>query len=260
MKKPAIAAIARHNEATVIGLGDRELRRSEHPGAPDYHQEAMSWETSRVLQLEKSERRAWTVAAVSAVTVLLSWLAIVFMMPLKEAVPYVIRVDNATGVPDIVTTLKEKSVAGDEVMDKFWVAKYVRAHETYDWYSLQEEYETVNLLSSPGVAADYNKRFEGEGALDKTFGNNVRVTVAVASIVLSGKGVATVRFTKRIRTLADGREDVSQWVATIGYEYRGTAKLRESVRLTNPFGFQALTFRLDEEVLAPTPATKEATP
>jgi type IV secretion system protein VirB8 len=250
--------MARHNEATVIGLGDRSGRSEPEPAK--YHLEALSWETSRVQQLERSERRAWTVAALSAVTVLLSWLAIVFMMPLKEAVPYVIRVDNATGVPDIVTTLKEKGVAGDEVMDKFWVARYVRAHETYDWYSLQEEYEAVNLLSSPGVAADYNKRFEGDEALDKKFGNSVRVTVAIASIVLNGKGVATVRFSKRIRTLADGREDTSQWVATIAYEYRGTAKLRENMRLTNPFGFQALTFRLDEEVVAPSPATKEATP
>jgi type IV secretion system protein VirB8 len=255
MKKPAIAS--RHAEVTVIGLADK----SPASEPSDYFQQAANWETSRVLQLEKSERRAWSVATVSAVAVLLSWLAIVFMMPLKEAVPYVIRVDSATGVPDIVTTLKEKSVASDEVMDKFWVAKYVRAHETYDWYSLQEEYGTVNLLSSPGVAADYNRRFEGEGALDKKYGNNFRVTAAIASIVLNGRGVATVRFVRRVRSLAEGREDVSSWVATIGYEYRGTAKLRESMRLTNPFGFQALTYRLDEEAVGLTPGmSKEVTP
>lgn len=245
MNKPA--RNERHEAATVIGLD-----RGPDQVAAKYHEEAMSWETSRLQQLERSERRAWAVAAAGALVAVLSWLAIVFMMPLKEAVPYVIRVDSATGVPDIVTTLTEKGVPTDEVMDKYWIARYVRARETYDWYSLQEEYETVNLLSAPGIAADYNKRFEGPEALDKKFGANVRVTVSIASIVLNQKGIATVRFTQRVRTLADDREITSSWVATIGFEYQGTAKLKESTRLVNPFGFQALTYRLDEEVVAPT--------
>ena len=254
--KMAVAS-DRHTELTVItGPGERE-----GTGMKKYHAEAFSWESSRVEQLERSERRAWAVAAVSVVTVLLSWLAIVLMLPLKEAVPYVIRVDSATGVPDIVTTLKEKSVATDEVMDKYWVARYVRARETYDWVSLQEEYEAVNILSAPPVAAEYNKHFEGPDALDKKLGNGTRVTTNILSIVLNGHGVATVRFTKRSRSIAEGREDTSQWVATLGFEYRGTFKLRESMRLTNPFGFQALTYRVDpEEVAAPAALAKEATP
>jgi type IV secretory pathway component VirB8 len=257
MKKAT--ATSRHTELTVISGPREEGGEAE---LEPYHGQALSWETSRVEQLERSERRAWGVAGASVVVVLLSWLAIVFMLPLKEAVPYVIRVDNATGVPDIVTTLKEKSVSGDEVMDKYWVARYVRARETYDWVSLQEEYESVNLLSAPPVAAEYNKLFEGAEALDKKLGSAVRVTTSILSIVLSGHGVATVRFVKHTRLLAEGREDLSQWVATIGYEYKTTSKIRESLRLTNPFGFQALTYRVDpEEVTPPTsPTPKEATP
>jgi type IV secretion system protein VirB8 len=234
---------------------DTELTLIANPGfeggsdASEYHSQAVSWETSRLEQLRRSERRAWTIAIIAVVLVLLSWLAIVFMLPLKESVPYLIRVDNATGVPDIVTTLKEKPVGYDEVMDKYWVARYVRARETYDWFTLQEEYSTVNLLSGPDVASAYNHKFEGADAEDRKYGNSTRITSTLSSIVLDGHGVATVRFTKHAKAVAEGSpEETSHWVATLGYEYRNVSKLRESVRLTNPLGFQVLTYRVDPEV------------
>ena len=105
--------------------------------------------------IEKSERRAWLVAMIAVGAAALSTAAIAMMMPLKASVPYVIRVDNTTGVPDIVTTMTDKSVTGDEIMDKYWLAQYVRARETYDWYTLQRDYDTVGLLSSANVGAGY---------------------------------------------------------------------------------------------------------
>lgn len=52
---------------------------------------AINWESSRILTVEKSERRAWIVAGVAIVVTVLSIAAIAMMMPLKESVPYVIR-------------------------------------------------------------------------------------------------------------------------------------------------------------------------
>ena len=49
----------------------------------DLHDEAMDWEASKTLDREKSERRAWTVAILAGIMTVLSWLAIVLMMPLK---------------------------------------------------------------------------------------------------------------------------------------------------------------------------------
>jgi type IV secretion system protein VirB8 len=217
-----------------------------------HYAEALDWDASRVEQLERSERRAWTVAIGAGVALLLSWLALALLVPLKEAVPYVLRVDATTGVPDLVTTLKDSRVGYDEVLDKYWVASYVRGRETYDWYTLQRDYEAVTLLSAPPVAAEYAKQFDGPEARDRKLGNAVRATVTILSIVPTGHGIATVRFSKRAQRLSGGEagsEEVSRWVATIAYEYRNPSKLRESLRLTNPFGFQALSYRVDPELL-----------
>lgn len=214
-------------------------------------EQAINWESSRVLSIEKSERRAWRIAFASVGVTVLAIAAIAMMMPLKESVPYVIRVDNATGVPDIVTAIKDKAVTGDEVMDKYWLAQYVRARETYDWYTLQRDYNTVGLLSSPNVGQAYANLFEGKDALDKTYGKTLRATVDIVSVVPTGKNTGTVRFIKTTKRVdQEGSPGtVTKWVATVAYEYRSTALIKESARLVNPFGFQVLTYRVDPEMV-----------
>jgi type IV secretion system protein VirB8 len=215
----------------------------------DQYEEALSWEASRLLAIEQSERRAWLVALSAVAACVLSWLAIVLMMPLKKTEPYVIRVDSATGVPDIVTTLKAEDAAFDEVVQKYFLAKYVRARETYDWYTLQTDYDTTRLLSSAAVGVDYAALFDGEEALDKRFGAQVRATVQIQSVVPTGERTGTVRFLKRIRRVDDpGPGLESRWVATVAFTFNDPASLKESERLVNPFGFQITSYRVDPEL------------
>ena len=88
----------------------------------DIYEEAMSWDASRVLAQEKSEKRAWKLAWLSVLVTVLSWLALVLLLPLKQTQPYLIRVDSATGVPDIVTTLTEEDIGKEEVTQKFFLS------------------------------------------------------------------------------------------------------------------------------------------
>lgn len=216
----------------------------------DAYDRALDWEASRILLIERSERRAWRWASSALALLVLSWVAIVLMMPLKQTVPYVIRVDGATGVPDIVTTMSSKGVAFDDVMDKYWVARYIRARESYDWYSLQDDYDTVGLLSSLPVGKAYAGQFGGENGLDKVNGANVRRVVEVLSVVPTGNGVATVRFRTKTGPADGTSPTVEGWVATVGYKYRNPSVMKESFRLTNPFGFQVMSYRVDPESIS----------
>ncbi|RYZ91362.1 MAG: virB8 family protein [Proteobacteria bacterium] len=228
-----------------------EKPKVEIPTAEKFFEASVNWEASRVESFEKSERRAWMIAKIAVLVTVLSILAIVMMMPLKESVPYLVRVDNTTGVPDLVTALSDKEVTGDEVMDKYWLAQYVRARETYDWHTLQKDYNTVGLLTSAKAGADYAKLFEGKDALDKVNGGAVRSTVEILSVVPSVNNTGTIRFIKTTRRVdQEGSKGVqTKWIATIAYEYRSTALIKESVRLINPFGFQVLSYRVDPEMV-----------
>ncbi len=212
--------------------------------------QASDWDTSRTLQAERSERRAWMVAGTFGVGFVLSCVAIALMLPLKETTPYVVRVDNATGVPDIVTTMQDQIVTGDDVMTKYWLAKYVLHRETYDWYTLQTDYDTTGLLSSAAVGAEYGEQFNGDESLTGKYHDKVSATVKVVSVVPTGDDTGTVRFIKTTKRLATNTViDTQQWVATVAFEYRNTERVTESVRLVNPFGFRVTSYRVDPEMV-----------
>ena len=211
---------------------------------------ALDWETSKTELIEKSERTAWNVAKGASIIAILAIVAIVLLIPLKESIPYVVRIDKNTGYTDIVTTLQNKNITYDEVTDKYWLSQFVSARETWEWYTAQKDYDAVRLLSSAEVGRDYVKIFEGPNALDKLYGQGSVVTVEIRTIVPQGNGQASVRFDKKLkrRDSPDATSQVTSWIATIGYEYKKISKMKESERLKNPLGFQVLSYRLDSEM------------
>jgi type IV secretory pathway component VirB8 len=231
----------------------RTMSRNKDKEVPkDHFEAALDWETSRVLTIEKSERRAWLIAVIAVMMVFVLIVGIALMLPLKETVPYVVRVDNATGIPDIMTALTDKQVSGDVVMDKYWLAKFVRAREGYDWYTLQNDYNLVGLLSSGNVGREYAAIFQGKNSLEKIYGKKVVVKVDIVSVTPASANshVATIRYVKTVKRVDSLHKPgtITKWVATLAYEYQETALIKESVRLINPFGFQVLSWRVDPEM------------
>jgi type IV secretory pathway component VirB8 len=216
---------------------------------PNVYEEAMSWDASRVLAQEKSEQRAWKLAWLSVLVTVLSWLALVLLIPLKQTQPYLIRVDSATGIPDIVTTLKEEDIGKEEATQKYFLADYVKSRETYDWNTLQVDYDKTRLYSTSAIAKEYAALFEGENALDKKYGAKVRATVKIQSVVPTSPTTGTVRFSK-ITKFVEGNSpgEETRWVATVAFSFNNPMKLKESERLTNPFGFQVVSYRVDPEM------------
>lgn len=227
-------------------------RVTESPGQPkSAFDEANEWEASRTEGIEKSERRAWRVAFCAIFVAIIAVAAVAMMVPLKETVPYLVRVDNTTGVPDLVSVMTTKNVTGIEVMDKYWLANYVRARENYDWYTLQHDYDTVRLMSAQNVGQGYAKQFEGPDALDKKNGKTVRTTISIISVVPTGPNTGTIRFIKTTKRVEEegqpGTGTTTKWIATVGFEYVN-APTKESDRQVNPVGFQVLSYRVDPEM------------
>lgn len=216
----------------------------------DIYQEARTWDASMVLAREASEKRAWRVALSFGVLAVFSWVALLLLIPLKRTEPYLIRVDSATGVPDIITTLKAEDIGKEEATQKYFLADYIRARETYDWYTLQKDYDKTRLYSALPVANEYTKLFEGESSLDKKYKNKVRVTVQIQSVVPNSPTTGTVRFSKTLKYVDDNTSPgvTTRWVATVAFQFNSPSDLKESERLVNPFGFQVVSYRVDQEL------------
>ena len=211
--------------------------------------DALDFEASKALMIANSEHRAWNITKGACALTALSWVALVLLMPLKTEVPYVAMINETTGYTQLLSTVTEETISKQSALDAFWVANYVRAHEVYDWYTIQDSYDTTLLLSSADVGRDYAGLFEGDDALDSVWGKRMKAQVRLLSKPIIKNNIATVRFEKTLSSVEDSSKGQSTvWIATLAFKYK-TDALSAEERLKNPLGFQVVSYRLDPELM-----------
>ncbi|EAK4088020.1 type IV secretion system protein [Campylobacter jejuni] len=211
---------------------------------------AIDYEASFRYLIEKSNKRAWLIAFISIFIAIISIIAVVLLTPLKTIEPYVIRVDNTTGMVDILTMLDEKEIKANEALDKYFISTYVKAREGYYYDLLNQDYLLTQLMSSEKVANEYRALYEGDNARDQILKNSNEVSVQILSIVLgesNGVKTATVRAIITTKNLTSKGTTQATKVITLSYDYI-LAKVSEENRFLNPLGFKVLTYRIDDEV------------
>jgi type IV secretion system protein VirB8 len=212
-----------------------------------YLEESRGLERDYLDELVRSRRAAWWVGGSGAGLAAIAMGMLLALLPLKRVEAFVVRVDNSTGSVEVVTRLNDAQESYGEAVDRYFVNRYIVSRESYDYDTIQADYDTTLLLSSPEVQREYSALFEGASARDKVLSNRVRILVQVRSITPS-RDIAVVRFT-RTRNPTDGSPVTSEsLVATLGFRFVA-APMREEDRRLNPLGFQVVSYRVDAEVV-----------
>ncbi|MBX3644254.1 MAG: type IV secretion system protein [Rubrivivax sp.] len=222
-----------------------------------------AWEIDRALLIERSERRAWTVAIAGMVLGLLGIAAVFVQGPMRRVVEIPIVVDRVTGETTIQQRLAVETIPPQEALDKHNLATFVRAREGYSWMFLQKDFDQVARMAVPAVFGEYGRRFEGESALQKRLGAAEEWRIQIVGVRLSpsgrsgNRGEATVTYDKIVRQ-AERKlpEVITRHVASVVYEYQPKVLAKESDRLENPFGFVVTAYRSDPEINTQPPEVK----
>jgi type IV secretion system protein VirB8 len=222
-----------------------------------------AWEVDRALMLERSERRAWWVAIAGLVLGLIGMAAVFVQGPLRRVVEIPIVVDRVTGEATVQQRLSVETIPPMEALDKHNLAAFVRAREGYSWMFLQRDFDQVARMAVPAVFADYNRQFEGDGALQKRIGaaEDWRINVIGVRLAASGRpgnqGEATVTYDKVVRLTDRNLPEVTtRHVASVVYQYQPKVLAKERDRLENPFGFVVTAYRSDPEINTAAPRAK----
>jgi len=234
-----------------------------------YLGEARSWETNRLLASQKSERLAWRIASVAGLLCAASIVAVAALAPFKTVEPYVIRVDNSTGIVDVVSALKNSKSNYEESVNKFFVQWYLRYREGYSRDLAEEYYYAVGLMSSPTEQQRFFAYFDPKKPTSplNVYGDFAKVKIVLKSTSFIQPNVALVRYSKEVQRGSD-IASITHWAATITFRYSG-APMAEKDRAINPLGFQVTEYRNDPDSLvvesrqqaaAPAPANPTVPP
>jgi len=218
----------------------------------DYLAQAQSWELDRAKRAERSAKVAWFVAGFAGLIALVAVVAVAGLTPLKQTVPYVIRVDSSTGIVDVVPAY-EGTTNIQEIVTRTILNSHVIARERYFYGTAEADYELVASQNTPQMnqqwAAQWDRANPSSPINVYKDGTTVRVQIRTISFLKlgSGKEVAQVRFSKYARPGGTGDEQVTHWVSTIDFAYSKPSS-DEKLRSLNPLGFKVVEYQREPEV------------
>jgi len=229
----------------------------------EYFAEAASWDADRAAANARSVRTAWRVAGGACVLVVAAIFALVLLMPLKRVEPFVIRVDNATGVVDVVPVFTGQATM-PEAVTRYFLDHYLTVCERFNFSTAESDYEECSSFHAPArhqVWMTLWEKSNPDSPLNRyKDGSSVRVQVSSITFFKRGSGaqdLAQVRYVRAHRT-GNGNEQRSYWITTVQYVYGAPSK-DPRMRRWNPLGFKIVDIQTEAEATQPEFA-KGATP
>jgi type IV secretion system protein VirB8 len=234
-----------------------------HADLEAYFTEAATWDMDRLEQAQRSVRTAWRAAAAASICALAATLALALLLPLKRVEPFVIRVDNSTGIVDVVPVYTGQAPQ-EEAVTRYFLTHYVNTCERFNLSTAESDYEECAAFHSAqrnqAWYALWNPTNPRSPLNLHKDGSVVSVQVASVSFFKRANGVADmaqVRYLKAERSGAGAQEHMSHWIATIEYAYT-TPSNDPKMRRWNPLGFKLLDFIAEPEVMREPAATAPA--
>jgi type IV secretion system protein VirB8 len=254
-----------HNAAGSAADGNQtRIPMKTDAALETYLTEAASWDADRVAMQQRSARVAWWVAGGGWVCALTVAIALMLLMPLKRVEPFVIRVDNTTGLVDVVPVY-----AGNEPMPeavtRYFLDHYVTVCERFNFATAESDYAECGAFHTAqrnaAWYAAWNKTNPQSPLNLYKDGTTIRAQVTSVSFFTRSDGVtdlAQVRYFKGQRQAGSAEEARTYWIASIRYTFAAPST-DPQVRRWNPLGFKIIEFRPEPEV-GGAPAPTSAAP
>jgi type IV secretion system protein VirB8 len=226
-----------------------------------YFLEAQTWDADRNSQLLRTSRAAWWMAAAGWSCAIAASIALVILMPLKRVEPFVVRVDNSTGIVDVVP-IYISTAHPEETVTRYFLTHYVTVCERFSFPTAESDYEECGAFhSSQRNQAWYAAWTATNPASPLNVhkdGSSVRIQVQSVSFFTRANGMsdlAQVRYVKALSSGIGAEEKFSHWIATVQFAYADPAT-DPKIRRWNPLGFKIIDFKSEPEVISE-PANQE---
>jgi type IV secretion system protein VirB8 len=220
-----------------------------------YLEEAASWDADRAAQASRSAAVAWRVAGAGWLCAVASAVAMSLLMPLKRVEPYLIRVDNSTGIVDVVPVYSGHVSLG-EAVTRYFLTHYITVCERFDYAMAESDYEECGAFNSArlnqSMYANWNKA-NPSSPLNVHKDGSVE-TVRIESVSFfkrqnAASDLAQVRYVRLERQVEGAPGRVTHWIASIEYRY-GKPPDDPRTRDWNPLGFEVLDLGIEPEMVA----------
>jgi len=189
------------------------------------------------------------ITSLSLIASLVTVVVIAQLTPLKTVEPFVIQVDQKTGITQTVNQITVREITANEAVNNFFIVQYIRSRENYASGDLSRNYNVVRLMSD---SAKVYSEFTRSANPNNPKSNAARLGVS---------GIRTVKFksitylspqTIQARVLVEERSENNlaqqNLIILLSFAYVNMSLSLEE-RYINPLGFIVTDYRVDEDTL-----------
>jgi type IV secretion system protein VirB8 len=217
-----------------------------------YYEAASSWAQDTHASLRQSRKTAWIIASVAVGVAGLQAIAMAFLLPLKQSVPYTITVDRETGYVQTARGVELGPISESEAIAQSFAVQYVLARESFEASDYQDKFRKTLMWSQGAAETEYRREWDKANpvGIRNRVRPTTRIKVTVKSVTILGPRSAMVRFDTEQSEGASSGGMLQPWVASITYSFSGKP-ISEQDRYMNPLGYQVATYRRDAETAQP---------
>lgn len=167
----------------------------------------------------------------------------------KTFEPYVIEVEEKTGITTLVDRYSKDKFTADESVTRYFIHKYIQAREGYDFRQYRYNYtDVVRILSERDVYGEFRNFIEVDNPRSPlNLGQRFKRKVFIKSMTFLDKKKVQARVLLRDESSVGGTKIENHAIITLDFDFF-ELELSNKERYINPLGFQVLSYNIDEDV------------
>jgi len=187
--------------------------------------------------------RNWMIVItfVAILGIFLMTIASYYFVPLKSVSPFVIQIDENTGVTEVIDSKDTGEYTQNELLIKYFANKYVMAREEYNYLTYDQNRQMVRLMSLPDVYREYINFMESPNGYKNIFATHTdRKVDLISSQVKENKTTGSTEVIARMQVTetATQRRPVEYTISVrLQCHFDSGADLSDDQRLINPLAF-----------------------
>lgn len=171
------------------------------------------------------------------------------LTPQKTVEPFVIQVDQKSGVTQTVDPMNVRELTSNEVVNNYHIVNYIRARENYNIHDLARSYNMVRVMSDgQKVYPQFLRQADPNNPESNTarLGSGGERVIKFQSITYLNPKLVQARVVAQERVGTNVRQ--KSLIILLAFEYVKMSLTAEE-RYINPLGFRVTEYRVDEDIL-----------
>lgn len=225
----------------MFGLGKKKV---DTPLA-----ETRNWYSDRYEFVVVQRNMLFFVTIVALLGVAGAVFAVAELASSKTVEPYIIEVEERTGITTLVNQTSVDHYSKDEAVKRYFVWHYINARESYNVVDYEYNYgQVVRLMSSDEMYAKFYRYISGDSPDSPTvLGRVAEKKVKLKSLTFLNSHTAQVRVAVE-QVKAGSGSVVYNRIITLDFTFANMTLSTEE-RFINPLGFQVTDYRIDEDTV-----------